>query len=164
MTATIHTLRAGNTLPPALPPGAIPLPANTCDQLGICHFPQMDCNATTCHRSKLADGVVDVPVDVPLPATLAAAGNFWPDLATVSTSPNCAKPAKAIQPPDVTPPPDGSYLAMRPHWRDTGWDTAFYWFWVAAGYLFTIGLAGYAWGRWGDAAVRAFWRTVAGLS
>lgn len=118
-----NTLRAPHVLPPRL----------SCDELGICHFPALDCSRK-CQREAIDAGELDVP----LPAT-PAGGNFWPDLAT-PTAPLL----------DVTR-------------QRTARDTAWVLFWFAVGYLLLVVGAGYAWGKWGESAVRAFWRVVASL-
>ena len=88
---TTHTLRSGGTVPPRF----------TCDQLGICHHPNLDCNEGTCHRALLADGHVDVPLPAALPAM--GGGNFWLD---PTEDPHGVTPG-AQQPHlmDVTPRP-----------------------------------------------------------
>lgn len=52
MSATIHTMRSGDTLPPRL----------SCDALGICHHWRLNCNEGTCHKALLDDGQVDIPL------------------------------------------------------------------------------------------------------
>jgi hypothetical protein len=137
MNATIHTLRSSGTVPPRF----------TCDQLGMCQHPSLDCNEGVCHRALLDDGHVDVP----LPATLPAmgGGNFWLD---PTEDPHGVTPG-AQQPHlmDVTPRPPS-----------TG-EIVWFWSWVFMSYLFCVGLGGWLWGKYGDVAVRAFWRVLASL-
>lgn len=52
MSAAVHPLRQASALPPRL----------SCDQLGICHHPDLDCNEHTCHRALMDDGHVDIPL------------------------------------------------------------------------------------------------------
>lgn len=134
---TTHTLRSGGTVPPRF----------TCDQLGICHHPNLDCNEGTCHRALLADGHVDVPLPAALPAM--GGGNFWLD---PTEDPHGVTPG-AQQPHlmDVTPRPPS-----------TG-EIVWFWVWVFMSYLFCVGLGGWLWGKYGDVAVRAFWRVISGV-
>lgn len=109
---------------------------HTCDQLGICHHPRLDCNEGTCHRALLDDGHVDIP----LPAT-PAASTFWLDS-------------------DKPEGPPLMNVTMEPSMRDHVW----YWGWVFATYLVCVAFAGWLWGTFGEGAIRAFWRVISGVS
>ena len=57
----------------------------TCDQLGICHHPHLNCSEHTCHKTLLDDGYVDIPLhgtpaplmDVTRPPTRAELLWYW---------------------------------------------------------------------------------------
>lgn len=129
---------------------------HTCDQLGMCQHPRLDCSESTCHRALLDDGHVDVP----LPAL--GGGNFWldsdgqpailgkpdgPANVTINTTSSIQQPHLM----DVTPRPPS-----------TG-EIVWFWCWVFMSYLFCVGLGGWLWGKYGDVAVRAFWRVISGV-
>ena len=111
---------------------------HTCDQLGMCQHPRLDCSESTCHRALLDDGHVDIP----LPAT-PAASTFRLDA------------DKPEGPPNVL-----MNVTMEPSMRDHVW----YWGWVSATYLVCVAFAGWLWGKYGESAMRAFWRVVSGVS
>jgi len=146
MNASIHTLRSGSALPPRL----------SCDQLGICHHPKLDCAEGVCHRALLEDGHVDVPLPGALPGL--GGGNFWFD-----KTDDPAKNPTSEDPHGVTPGAQQPHLMQVTPREPTVGEIAWYWTWVFMSYLFCVGLGGWLWAKYGESAVRAFWRVVAGL-
>lgn len=138
MSANIHRLGGTNDVPPKRTVLSLSIRASharTCDELGLCHHTSLDCNENTCHRALLDDGHVDIP----LPAT-PAASTFWLDS-------------------DKPEGPPLMNVTMEPSMRDHVW----YWGWVFATYLVCVAFAGWLWGKYGDVAVRAFWRVISGV-
>lgn len=100
---------------------------HTCDQLGLCHHTDLDCNEHTCHKALMDDGHVDIP----LPST--GGGNFWLD---PTEDPNGVTPGS--QQPHLTnvksrPPSVGDFV--------------YYWTPVFMVYLFCVALGGYIYAR-----------------
>lgn len=136
MIARMMTIRSGDTLPPHLPKGNVfvqqrrPI-AHTCDQLGLCHHTDLDCNEGICHKDLLDDGHVDIPLPGNLPAM--GGGNFWLD--------------PAEDPNGVTPGNQQAHLTNVKSRPPSVGDFVYYWTPVFMVYLFCVALGGYIYAR-----------------